>query len=206
MRPRVLRFERYPDYLRQLWWRTYVPWRLRSHGVCVGRWVRIYGSPIVSVHPGSSISIGDRVALCSSAFHTALGVNHPVILRTLNHGAEISIGNDVGLSGVSICAAVSVTIGEQCLIGANATIVDTDFHQLQSSNRRYNPSRAGINTKAVKIGPNVFVGMGAMILKGVSIGENSIIGAGAVVSKDVPPNSIAAGNPAIVIKEIDGAS
>ena len=206
MKPRILRFERYPDYLRQLWWGTYLPWRLRRRGVCLGRQVRIYGDPIISIHPGSRISIGDRVALCSSPDHTALGVNHPVILRTLNHAAEIRIGNDVGLSGVTICAAVKVTIGDQCLIGANATIVDTDFHQMQPSNRRYNRGNTGVNTKAVEIARNVFIGMGAMILKGVSIGENSIIGAGAVVSKDVPPNSIAAGNPAVVIKKIDGES
>ena len=47
------------------------------------------------------------------------------------------------------------------------------------------------------------MGDGAVIGKGVCIGQNSIVGAGAIVVKDIPPNSIAAGNPAKVIKYLD---
>lgn len=49
----------------------------------------------------------------------------------------------------------------------------------------------------------VWIGLGAIILSGVRVGENSIIAAGAVVTKDVPKNSIVAGNPAKVIKKIE---
>lgn len=49
------------------------------------------------------------------------------------------------------------------------------------------------------IGDNVFIGARAIILKGVTIGEGSVIGAGAVVAKDIPPFSIAVGNPVRVI-------
>ena len=49
---------------------------------------------------------------------------------------------------------------------------------------------------------NVWIGMNSVILKGVTIGDNSIIGAGSVVVKDVPKNTIAAGNPAKVIKDL----
>jgi acetyltransferase-like isoleucine patch superfamily enzyme len=51
------------------------------------------------------------------------------------------------------------------------------------------------------IGNGVFIGARAVILKGISIGDHSIIGAGAVVTKNIPPKSIAVGNPAKVIKE-----
>jgi carbonic anhydrase/acetyltransferase-like protein (isoleucine patch superfamily) len=50
---------------------------------------------------------------------------------------------------------------------------------------------------------NAWVGDSAIVCKGVTIGENSIIGAGSVVTDDVPPNTIAAGNPARVVKELD---
>lgn len=55
----------------------------------------------------------------------------------------------------------------------------------------------------VRIGDNVFIGMGAIILKGVTIGDNVVIGAGSVVSHDIPSGSIAAGNPARVLSDID---
>ena len=51
----------------------------------------------------------------------------------------------------------------------------------------------------VKIGNNVFLGAGSIILMGVTIGDDVIIGAGSIVTKDIPSNSVAAGNPAKVI-------
>ena len=114
--------------------------RLSRSGVSVGRGVRFLGSPIVTPAEGSSISIGDRTVLISEGELTALGVNHPVVLRTLHSGARIDIGSDVGASGASICAAQMVVIGDECLLGANVTIVDTDFHPLEGRNRRYGAS------------------------------------------------------------------
>lgn len=54
-----------------------------------------------------------------------------------------------------------------------------------------------------KIGDNVFIGVGTIVLPGVTIGSNVVIGVGSVVSKDIPDNSVAVGSPARVIKSID---
>ncbi len=67
----------------------------------------------------------------------------------------------------------------------------------------YDRSQPVGQAAAVRIGNNVWIGDGAIVGKGVTIGDNSIIGAGAVVTKDVPPDVIAAGNPAVVVKKLD---
>jgi acetyltransferase-like isoleucine patch superfamily enzyme len=52
----------------------------------------------------------------------------------------------------------------------------------------------------VTIGDNVWMGARVTVLPGVTIGENAVIGAGSVVTKDIPPNAIAVGNPAQVLR------
>ena len=173
---------------------------LRSSGVEVGANVTLWGRPIVSRVQGSTIQIGNRVVLCSVSTKTALGVNHPVVLRTLSPGPKIVIGNDVGMSGGAICSAQSVTIGEGTLLGANVVIADTDFHPIVPEGRRY--SHADVAVAPVTIQENVFIGMNSLILKGVVIGANSVIGAGSVVTKSIPANVIAAGNPCRVLKPL----
>jgi len=136
----------------------------------------------------------------SSAFYSGPGINHPVVLRTLSADANITIGNDVGISGGGIVAAKEVVIGNNVLMGANVFITDTDFHPKTSSNRRY--SQENIEVSPVRIGNNVFIGMDSIILKGVSIGDNSIVGAGSVVTRSIPENYIAAGNPAKILSSL----
>lgn len=175
---------------------------LKAQGVkLVGRTV-FYGIPIATKKEPSSIVIGNNVVLCSDSRFTALGVARPVILRTLRKGAEITIGSDTGLSGCTISAAVSVTIGERCLIGADVMICDTDFHAISPDNRRYNNDESAIQCKAVKIGNDVFIGARAIVLKGAEIGNGAIIGAGSIVTGKIAPRTIATGNPAKVLKEI----
>jgi acetyltransferase-like isoleucine patch superfamily enzyme len=181
------------------WWQFSQKMYFRFLGVKVGLGVRFYGKAIVSVFEGSYIEIADKCVICSDSSMTALGVNHPVVIRTLRKGAMISVGHDTGISGASICAALNVTIGNNCLIGANVVIVDTDFHSIHALDRRYNQRWQDIGCSPTVIGNNIFIGTGAIILKGVTIEDGSVIGAGAVVTKNVPSNSIVAGNPAIVI-------
>ncbi len=60
----------------------------------------------------------------------------------------------------------------------------------------------GTELKKVRVGRGTYIGVSAIILPGVTIGEGCIIGAGSVVTKDVPPYSVAAGNPARVIRKV----
>ncbi|WP_374229818.1 DapH/DapD/GlmU-related protein [Rhodococcus sp. F64268] len=181
------------------WW----CYRLKRIGVELGSNVTIIGRPIVSVYPGSTVTIGSNVVLCSDSRSTALGVSKPVTIRTLAKGATISIGNDVGMSGTVICAAKAVRIGTACLFGADVTVADTNFHPIAPSmGRRYAPIPKSEETDAIEIGNDVFLGAGSHILKGVAIGDGSVVGAKSLVTRSVPEGSIVAGNPAAIIGSV----
>lgn len=112
--------------------------------------------------------------------------------------AEIVIGDYCLISpGVRISSAKSIRIGNNCMFAANVIISDSDWHGI------YNRIRPFRCTKPVVIENNVWLGERVIINKGVTIGENSVIGAGAIVTKSIPANSVAAGNPARIIKTIN---
>ena len=117
-----------------------------------------------------------------------------------NPGKEgrIRIGNYCLICpGVRISAATEIIIGDSCMIAQGACITDSDWHGV------YDRGQSVGRTAAVRIGNNAWIGDSAIIGKGVTVGDNSIIGAGSIVTKDIPPNVIAAGNPAVVIKKLD---
>ena len=115
-----------------------------------------------------------------------------------NNSGRIVIGDYCLISpGVRISSVKSIHIGDNVMLAANVYISDSDWHGI------YNRIRPFRCTKPVVIGNNAWLGERVTICKGVTIGENSVIGAGAVVTKNIPANSVAAGNPAKVIKTIN---
>ena len=100
--------------------------------------------------------------------------------------------------GVRVSAACAATIGDNCMLANGVYVTDSDWHDI------YNRLAMG-QAEAVVIGDNVWLGDGVTVCKGVTVGDNSIVGAGSVVVKDIPPNSVAAGNPAKVVKTLDAA-
>lgn len=169
-------------------------------GVGYGKRWRLYGNPIIHKYRGSNVLIGDDFTNRNWFASNPVGIDHPTFLTTWNKNSEIIIGNNVGISGGIICAFEKVMIGDNTMIGANARIMDTDFHPIDPKTRRH--GKEDVNAKAVTIGENVLIGANSLVLKGVTIGDNSIIGANSLVVNDIPANCIAGGNPAKVIKEI----
>jgi len=98
--------------------------------------------------------------------------------------------------GVRISSAKEIFIGDSCMMANRVYITDSDWHDI------YNRASTG-NPKPVRIEENAWLGDNVIVCKGVTIGRNSVIGAGAVVAGDIPPNVVAAGNPAKVVKELD---
>lgn len=186
--------------LKRLTFHPFVLLYLKLMGVRVGRGTKWYGFPIVFRSRGSLIIVDDQAEIRNWTGSNPLGVNHPLILTTWKPGAVIHIGRNVGITGGTICAAQEIIIGPETLIGANCTIIDTDFHPLSPKKRRYR--RDQVKTKPIHIGKNVFLGMNSQLLKGVSIGDNSILGAGSTLSQNQPRNTIFVGNPAKKIKNL----
>ena len=198
----LIKVHRYPGYTKFLWQRGFMPWWIARKGVRAGRNVGFIGWPIISMAPESTIEIGDNSLLCSRSKRTALGVNHAIILRTLRTGASISIGRGARISGASICTAKRITIRDDVVIGANATIVDTDFHALDPGQRKSEQDGDLAEAAVVEIKRDAFIGSGSCILKGVVIGQGAFVGAGSVVTKDVPDYVVVAGNPARQIGKV----
>lgn len=110
-------------------------------------------------------------------------------------GKNIHINNGFSV----ICEKTTIRIGNNCLIGHDVTIFDSDFHAINPEARR---SQASPRQAPVDIGDNVFIGSKCIILKGSVIGRNSVVGAGAVVSGIFPENSLIGGNPATLIRRL----
>lgn len=98
-------------------------------------------------------------------------------------------------SGCTFLDRGGITLEENVFIGPGVQLV-TEGHPEEPSLRR------NVYARAITIGRRAWIGAGAIVLPGVSVGENSIVGAGAVVTRDVPADTIVAGNPARPIRGI----
>ncbi len=110
---------------------------------------------------------------------------------------SITIGDyNLICPGVRISSACRIVIEENCMLANGVYITDADWHGVYD--------RVSFGRSApVHLKKNVWVGDSAIICKGVTIGENSIIGAGAIVVDSIAANCIAAGNPAVVVRQLD---
>lgn len=149
----------------------------------------------------TAITLGDNLKLVSKFSQNSIGLIQPVFLNARSKNSKIIIGNRVGISGSTISAKKFISIGNDVLIGSGCLITDNDAHNIHYLSRNHPLDKGSL--KPVYIGDNVFIGTRSIILKGVIIGEGAVIGAGSVVVKNVPPFSIAAGNPAKVIRQLN---
>ena len=175
------------------------PLMLKMQRIKCGKKCKFYGLPIIAKKDGE-IEIGNNLTLASAFLSNMVGLYQRSVIVARN-GGVIKIGDNVGMSGVTIYAFKRIEIGDKTLVGANTKIFDSDFHPVDPVYRYANRNdKEHTAMKETIIGKNCFIGCNCLIMKGVHIGDNSVIGAGSVVTKDVPPNCIAAGNPARVVK------
>ncbi|MCH5249292.1 MAG: Coenzyme F420 hydrogenase/dehydrogenase, beta subunit C-terminal domain [Lachnospiraceae bacterium] len=112
----------------------------------------------------------------------------------VHKNATLILGNGYMNTGTKVISQKSITIGD-AYIGPDCYIIDSDYHRiLDKEGNVINPPAP------VKFDGHVWLGQNVTILKGVTIGKGSCIGAKSLVTKDIPPNCLAAGNPARIIK------
>ena len=160
-------------------------WYLRR-ATGLGWRVRVWGRPRINVWEGQ-LRVADRVRIVSTVATTAIDIT-----GTLEIGERVFINY-----GCSISASELVRIGPRCSLGPHVMIMDNGFHRLEPERRDERPA-----SRPVVLEENVWLGARVIVLPGVTIGAHSVIGAGSVVTRDVPPRSLAAGQPARVLRTL----
>lgn len=116
-----------------------------------------------------------------------------------DYGYNISIGDNFYANyNLVILDEAPVTFGDNVFIAPNCGFY-TAGHPVDTVERNKGLEYA----RPINVGDNVWIGAGVSVLPGVTVGDNCVIGAGSVVVKDIPPYSVAAGNPCKVIKSIE---
>lgn len=150
-----------------------------------------YNSLRPSEHARREEIIRGLLGSCGEQFH----INQPF---RCDYGCNIYIGENFFANfNLTILDEAEVRIGNNVFIGPNVSMY-TACHPLEPEVRNTGVEWA----EPITIGNNVWIGGGATILPGVTVGDNAVIGAGSVVTRDVPGNTVVAGNPAKVIRQV----
>jgi acetyltransferase-like isoleucine patch superfamily enzyme len=176
---------------------------------------RLIGRPTCRLEEGAVLASTARIRnIFGERDRIRVGRHSQVLgeLLTFRHGGCIEIGSwcYIGES-TRLWSAASIVIGDRVLISHSANVFDNLTHPLSAKARHAqvkqifksgHPKQICLDERPVRICDDAWIGANAIVLPGVTIGEGGIVGAGAVVTKDVPPYSIVAGNPAVVVKEL----
>jgi acetyltransferase-like isoleucine patch superfamily enzyme len=135
------------------------------------------------------------------------------VMFDLGPQGRVSVGDFTLINGARIICDAEVSFGDYCLISWNTVFMDTCRLPTSVAARRkelaafasHDPRRleGSATPKPIRIERNVWIGFDACILPGVTVGEGSVVGARSVVVEDVPPFSVAVGNPARIIRKLD---
>lgn len=134
--------------------------------------------------------------------------------------AKIKIGKRCQLGASNFICAESIEVGDDVLMAWGVTVMDNDSHPIEwnyrindvkncyndyltdKNNFIKNKDWSHVGIKPIIIGDKTWIGFNASVLKGTKIGENAILSANSFITKNIPPNSIATGNPARITRKI----
>ncbi len=159
----------------------------------------------------------NRAAVLTAQFNATAGDDHAERLRILrellgsfgegsvirpplrcDYGYQTHIGQRTFANwGLILLDVGRITIGDDVQIGPNVQLL-TATHPIEPEPRQAKWEAS----KPITLGNNVWLGGGVIVCPGVTIGDNTVVGAGAVVVRDLPPNVVAVGNPARIVREL----
>ena len=154
----------------------------------IGKNVSIDGLPFVmghvEIHIGDNVWLGGQLDILSGGL-----LENPQLI--IKDGAELGWN-------VRLTINREIVIEENARVSFDCRISDTDGHPREADLRAKNAPVHPRDIRPVRICRNAWIGNGSHIMKGVTIGEGAIVGANSVVISDIPPYSLALGNPAEV--------
>lgn len=162
--------------------------------------IRVYGSLNLEVHKSAKIA---NCFIYSKGINNKLVIEEDSVLRyvqleILGDNCSILIGRNCNVGHDSYLSAKdgkTLKIENNCSLSRNVKIMTSDGHPIYQNTQIIN------HAEDIRIENNVWVADNVTILKGAVIGANSVLGINSTVTKSVPANSIAAGNPAKVVKQ-----
>jgi acetyltransferase-like isoleucine patch superfamily enzyme len=172
----------------------------------------------VQIHEDAYVESSYSFLLCRSRARPAVEIGRSASVYggnmfDLGPDARVHIGEFAMLNGARLISDAEVEIGAYALISWNVVLMDTyrvpqDPAQRRKVLEQFPLQRSrGIlyrtSARPIRIGRNTWIGFDSCILPGVTIGAGSIIGARSVVTEDVPPYTIAAGNPARPVRQLE---
>jgi acetyltransferase-like isoleucine patch superfamily enzyme len=149
-------------------------------GADVGAGAQVWGKPVIEA---ADLKIGDGFLLHSRLRCTRIAGD-----------GRIRIGDRVFINhGCAITARGSVTIGDDVALAEDVFVLDNSGHGIEGG---------AVQVKPVTIENGAWVGMRSVVLPGVTVGQRSIVAAGSIVTKDVPAETVVAGNPASYVRHL----
>jgi acetyltransferase-like isoleucine patch superfamily enzyme len=162
-------------------------------------WVKLFLNPFKH-HKGKGSVIRRRTRMDVLPFNLfSMGANSTIEdFATVNNGVGPVVIGDRTRIGLGCVLIGPVTVGNDVMFAQNVVVSGLN-HGYQDINTP--PSLQPVETKPISIGDEVWIGANVVITAGVTIGKHAVVAAGSVVTKDVPDFSIAAGNPARILKQ-----
>jgi len=159
--------------------------------------VKCYGIPIFQNNENSIVNIGNFCTFVSSQ-NINLYANRRCAVSAMQN-AVIKIGDHCGFTSTVIRAETSIEIGNNVLCGPNCTIMDSDGHPLNYDERNISKNP---DSQPIIISDDVWLGQNVTVLKGCTIGARTVVSGNSTVSHSLPPDVLAGGIPARILKKL----